>query len=82
MNTEQKIRCWVCQRFKEPSTWAALSVPIMTYGSQVHDDDYSNLAFALGGLCGILAVILGERPRRIDYVESTDNVAAEQNTVN
>lgn len=55
-----KVTCWLCHRLREPSTWAALSVPFATWGTQM-PTPYSYYIFSVSSLCGIAAIILGEK---------------------
>jgi len=59
MTTGDKVKCWVCNRLREPSTWAGFSVPIGTLGTQV-PAPYSTAAFITSAVCACMAVLLGE----------------------
>lgn len=48
-------------RFKEPSSWAGFALILTNLGIQLPDGIAEHASYALAGLCGILAVILGEK---------------------
>lgn len=64
-----KIKCWVCNRLREPSTWAGFGVVLTSAlgGIQLASmlpapySTYAIAAVALCIICGAVAVLLGEK---------------------
>lgn len=57
--TTQTVKCWICHRFKEPSTWAALSVPIYAFAANL-DKPYNIYCYGISTLFTCIAIIFRE----------------------
>lgn len=62
---KKKIKCWVCHRLSEPSTWAALAVPLGTFATQI-PKPYSYIAYSFTAMCAAAGIILGEDTNETD----------------
>ena len=62
---KKKIKCAICARLKEPSTWAGFAAPLGVLGTQV-PAPYSSVAYGIAAACSMLAVLLGEGPHETD----------------
>jgi len=66
---EQKIKCWICHRFKEPSTWVSIGATIGILAGQLtglSDESLRNWLFTAAAVCGIFGVILSDGKKDAD----------------
>lgn len=61
----KKIKCAVCARLKEPSTWAGFAAPLGVLGTQI-PAPYTYIAYGIAAMCSVLAVLLGEGSHETD----------------
>lgn len=57
--TVQTVKCWLCHRIREGSTWAALSVPIWAWGLTL-PQPYNYYVTGVATLFTSLGVILSD----------------------
>lgn len=60
---EEQIKCWLCHRFKEPSTWVSIGATLGILAGQLSglsDESLRNGLFTAAAICGIIGVILSD----------------------
>ncbi len=62
-STEEKVKCWICNRFREPSTWVSIGAALGVLAGQLtglSDESLRNWLFGAAAACGIAGIILSD----------------------